>query len=552
MALRAIMIRAKLDKKKEELENLRAKDADFEKRERELEAAIEEATTEEEQEAVSGQVEIFEEEKKEHEDAKEAVQKEAEGLEKELKDLEEKQSDTKKREERERKEQKEMVRAKFFGMDRQERDAFFASDEVRTFLGHVREIGKAASIQKRGVTGADLTIPTMVLDLIRQNIIEYSKLIRRVRLVSVSGKARQNVMGTIPEAVWTEMCANLNELDFGFNQTEVDGYKVAGVVYICRATLEDSDYNLATEIINALGAAIGIALDKVILYGTGTKMPLGIATRLGQESEPSDYPAASRPWKDLRSSNAVTIASSKHGLDFYKEIVLAGGKAKGKYARGEKFWAMNENTYTTLMVEAMNFNSAGAIVSVQNGKMPVAGGDVVILSDDIIPDNNIVAGYGELYLLAERAGANFDRSDEYRFAEDQVAFKGTARYDGEPVIAEAFVLIGLGSGPVTSAKFTGDTANDATLESIQIAGQTLAPEFDPLKYAYTVSSSGEITDAKVLVMASQTNAKVNITFDGKKFKNGETISVTGGTKKLVVEVTNGQGKMKYTVDIMKK
>ena len=92
----------------------------------------------------------------------------------------------------------------------------------------------------------------------------------------------------------------------------------------------------------------------------------------------------------------------------------------------------------------MNFNAAGAIVSVQDGTMPVAGGDIIVLSDDVIPDNNIVAGYGELYLLAERAGSEFARSDEYRFAEDQVAFKGTARYDGQPVIAEGFIAIGPG------------------------------------------------------------------------------------------------------------
>ena len=106
----------------------------------------------------------------------------------------------------------------------------------------------------------------------------------------------------------------------------------------------------------------------------------------------------------------------------------------------------------------MNFNAAGAIVSVQDGTMPVAGGDIIVLSDDVIPDNNIVAGYGELYLLAERAGSEFARSDEYRFAEDQVAFKGTARYDGQPVIAEGFIAIGLGAAPQTSMAFAGDTA----------------------------------------------------------------------------------------------
>ena len=64
----------------------------------------------------------------------------------------------------------------------------------------------------------------------------------------VPGKARQNVMGAIPEAFWTEMCGFLNELNINFNNVEVDGYKVGGYVAISNAVLEDSDIALATGI----------------------------------------------------------------------------------------------------------------------------------------------------------------------------------------------------------------------------------------------------------------------------------------------------------------
>lgn len=555
MALKVIMIKRSLDKKREELRQLKEKDHEFEEREQQLEQAIEEAETEEDETAVNDEIEKFETEKGKHEKAKNTLQDEIDGLEENLKEIEEKAPGAasgirnQRKEKTNRKDETEiMVRRKFFGMDMQERSAFFANENVKTFLENVREMGRNAAMQKRAITGAELTIPTEVLDLIRQNIASYSKLIKHVRLRPVSGKARQNVMGTIPEAVWTEMCAKLNEIDFGFTQTEVDGYKVGGVIYICQATLEDSDYNLASEIIEALGAAIGIALDKAILYGVGTKMPLGIAARIGQTQEPSDYPATARPWTDLHATNAVTIPEEKHGLDFFKEIVKAGGNAKGKYASGAKFWAMNETTHTTMMVEAMNFNSAGAIVSIQNNTMPVIGGVIEILSDDIIPDGNIIGGYGELYLLAERAGSMFARSDEYRFAEDQVAFKGTARYDGEPVIAEGFVLIGLGNAPETSAKFAGDTANDASLSELTIGTETLSPGFDAGKYAYTVTASG--ASGAVNAVPTQNSANVAITYGGNKINNGSSLSFSG-TKNLVITVTNGASKLVYTVKITK-
>lgn len=553
--LKNLLLRNKIDSKKKALSNLREKDADFQKREEDLEAAVsemDENTPEEDRKVIEKQAEALDNEKEQHENDKKALESEIEKLEKELSELEERQKDASKiKDKNENGGNAEMSqsRRKFFGMNSQERSAFFAREDVKTFIENVRAVATSAIHNKRGITGADLTIPDVILDLIKENIMEYSKLVNKVRLRPVSGVARQNVMGTIPEAVWTEMCASLNELEFSFSQTEVEGYKVGGVIYICKATLEDSDINLGAEIIEGLGIAIGIALDKAILYGVGTKMPQGIVTRLAQTSAPSDYPAKSRPWADLHTSNMITIDSGKTGLDFFKEIVKAIGNAKNKYSRGTKFWCMNEATYTKITLEAMNFNSAGAIVSIQDGVMPVVGGDIIVLSDDIIADNNIVAGYGDLYLLAERAGATFGRSDEYKFAEDLVAFKGIARYDGKPVIAEGFVAIGLGSAPASSAIFTGDKNNDASLNNITLGTETLSPGFATNKYSYTVTASG--TKAIINAVPNQSEAKISISYDNKPVNNNSEITFASGTKNIVITVKNGLSTLVYTIAVTK-
>ena len=65
MALKAIMLRKKLNDAQKALEALRAKDAEFEKREAELEKSIDETTTQEERDAVDGEIEKFEAEKSE-------------------------------------------------------------------------------------------------------------------------------------------------------------------------------------------------------------------------------------------------------------------------------------------------------------------------------------------------------------------------------------------------------------------------------------------------------------------------------------------------------
>ena len=468
MALRTLMLKKKIDETRKALDKAMEKRTELEGQEAELEQSIAEAETEEEKAAVEEAVASFEEEKKANDEEVEGLTRTLEGLEKDLSEEEKRQVPAPKNDDAgvpaKRKEIKTMTtRTKFYGMTIEERNAFFENEEVKTFLARARELGK----EKRAVNGASLLIPTVVLSLIRENITEYSKLISKVNKQPVPGKARQNIMGLIPEAVWTEMCGKLNELDFDFSGVEVDGYKVGGFVPVCNAVLEDSDENLATIIIEAIGKAIGYALDKAIVFGTGVKMPKGIFTRLAETTDPSDS-RTTIPWKDLHTSNILKITTSSTGVKFFQELLKDSAAAKSDYAKGSKFWVMNETTKNAVMAESISINAAGAVVAGVNEQMPVVGGDIVVLN--FMPDNVIVGGYGELYLLAERAGAEFAQSEHVRFIEDQTVFKGTARYDGVPVIAEGFVAIGIaGTTPSASGiTFAPDTAN--TVQSPGVAG----------------------------------------------------------------------------------
>ncbi len=330
-------------------------------------------------------------------------------------------------------------------------------EDVREFAVRLRGlIG-----QKRAVTNGAVTIPEIMLPLIREEVNEASKLLKHINLQAVRGTARQTIMGTIPEAVWTEMCAKLNELDLTFNDAEIDGYKVGAFAAICNALREDNDVELMTQILYALAHAEAQAVDKAIIYGTGTKMPKGIVPRLLETEAPSGARATDRPWVDLHTTNVTSItAANSTGIKLFQSIMKAYGAARKSYGEGGKFWAMSEKTHMTLMSEALNFNAAGAVVSGMNDAMPVLGGTVEEL--DFIPDNIIIAGHGVNYLMAERAGRNVALSEEARFIEDQTVIKSTARYDGLPVIPEAFVAIGInGATPSTSGiTFAADTANE--------------------------------------------------------------------------------------------
>ena len=470
MALRTLMTKKELDQKRKALEELQKRDADFETRNAELEKAIEEAETDEEKDVVREAIDAFEKDTADHEAAKKDLDEEVRKLEAELDELE-KETDPEPepapdpaKDPEERKDMRTMnitTRKVFRNMERAEREVMMQREDVKTFLEQVR----TGIREKRAITGVGALIPEVVLPLLRENILEYSKLYKHVNVQPISGEGRQPVMGTIPEAVWTDCCANLNELELAFNDTEVDCWRVAGFFAICNANLEDSDIDLLAQIIVALGASIGLALDKAILYGTGTRMPLGVVTRLCQTSKPADYPDTARTWVDLHTSNVKAINSSgMTAAQLFAAIVKDFGAAKGKYSRGEKVFVMNEKTYTELAAACISVDANGNIVTGIFDRMPVIGGVIEVL--DFVPDNVIVGGFFDLYLLGERAAAKFATSEHVKFLADQTVMKGTARYDGKPAIAEGFVAIGINNTtPNATMTFAPDTANPEESES---------------------------------------------------------------------------------------
>ena len=553
--LKAIMLRRSIDRKREELEALRAKDGDFETREAQLEQAIGEAETDEQEQAISEEVEKYEAEKHDHEDAKAALAGEIEELERELAGLEAQTPTTETKVERtEMKMDKIDIRGlplhkrAFDAISKEQRQEIVNRSEVKEFLAQLRSMKG----QTRAVTGAELTIPVVFLDLISENMYRYSKLLNRVRVREVGGEARQTIAGTVPEAVWTEMCGAINELTFVFNQVVLDGYKVAGFVPVCNSVLEDNDINLAGWIVEMLSESIGLAIDKAILYGKGaaSKMPLGIVTRLAQTAKPADYPSNAPAWVDLHTSNIITINGTTGTIqEFWAAFMAAAGATSTRYSRGRMFWAMNSKTYWSLRAKLIQFNYEGYPVTNMPGVMPFTDGDVDVL--EFIPDGDIIGGYGDLYLLALRSGMMIESDRSVQFIQDNTVFRGKQRADGTPIIPGAFVAINISNSSVTTTMdFAADTANDAKLAGLAISGVTLTPSaFDPTVYTYTGATTS--ATGKVEATAAQADASVAISYNGQNVRNGGTITWEATALPVTITVTQGNAVRVYTVTVTK-
>ena len=558
MALKALMLKRSIDAKKAELAALEAKDEEFANREADLAQAIEEVEpgNTEQEGAINAEIEQFEADSTTHSEAKETLRVDIERLEGELEEIERnapvppapeiKKNDVRgdQRMENINIRSLPMTRRAFDALPMEQRNTIVAQDDVKAFLGELRSMKG----QSRAITGAELTIPVVFLDLISENMFRYSKLLNRVRVRNVSGEARQTIAGTVPEAIWTEMCGAINELSFTFNQVTLDGYKVAGYVSFCNSLLEDNDINLASWVVEMTSESIGLAMDKAILYGKGaaSKMPLGIVTRLAQDTKPADYPANAPEWVNLSDSNILQIGgASVTGAEFWSALMTATGATYTRYNRGNMFWAMNSKTYATLKSKLITFTATGDIVANLFGSLPIVTGDIDVL--EFIPDGDIIGGYGDLYLLAMRSGMTIESSTHVQFIQDNTVFRGKQRADGMPIIPGAFVAININNQAVTTVMdFAADTANDAQLEDITLTGATIS--FDPKTYTYSATATNN--SLKVEATAAQATAQIAIQANGKNVRNGGTVTLTASElNPITVTVKQGNATRVYTLNI---
>lgn len=426
MALKVIKLRQSLKIAEKELEQLRAADEvkTFETREAELKAAFEQAESQEDIDLIDAEMKEFDEKRSAFQTKEKEFTDKITELRSELEAIESEQPESPKKNEERSKEPVQVRTVTTGGIEtmantietRSQMLERLNQTEVREFYANVAKAVK----DKRAVTESDLLIPETVINMIQMRLGDYSVLYKEVNVVKLSGTARVILDGKIPEAIWTEMCDPVEELAFGFSQTEIDGFKVGGFIPVCNAVLEDAMINLANYIEQRLAMAIAKSLDKAILIGEGAsaKQPEGIITN----------------------TDVATATSTGELVDIMKNVgtIDHGDDALDK---GELIAVMKRSTYYTHLMEQTYLPTADGRLVVQDATSPRLPDGTRVVFSNYAPENVIVIGDFKKYLLGERAGVKLAVSQDVRFIQDQTVFKGTARYDGKVVDKEAFVVI---------------------------------------------------------------------------------------------------------------
>ena len=413
--LKQLKIQKALELKRQRLSEIQTKVTEIEKRSEDLQAALNEAKNEDDLKVVEQEITTIETESGDFETEKKTIESEIEELERELADIVNRgKQSAKENKNRDKGESHHMNRIQV--RELLKNGEYYKRSEVIEFYEKFKNL--------RAVTGGELTIPEIVVSRIMDILGDYSTLYPIVDRIQVKGTARILIDTDTTPATWVEMNAPIPAGDVGtIASLDFDGFKVGKVTFVDNGMLMDSVINLDEYVSKKIARAIGLALDGAILNGTGVagKQPEGILPAVPAE-------------------NKVTVAAATAKMaDYVKPIGLID---TGMDSVGDITAVMTRGTYYAYFLEmSINVNSEGNVVGkLPNLTRPDILGIPVVFNNSMAPDTVL---YGEFlqYTLVERENITIDSSDQVRFVEDQMAFRGKGRFDGKPTKAEAFALV---------------------------------------------------------------------------------------------------------------
>lgn len=284
-----------------------------------------------------------------------------------------------------------------------------------------RDFGKALesrALAKGAAATGGATVPTLFYDRLVEHMIDSSGLMQLGPTIinTTGGETLQVPVTTSYGAsggLYAEAAA-IGGTDPAFAQRSLGAYKYGQLVLVSRELIDDSAFDLAGFIAKVAGRNVGLSLGAHLITGTGTGQPTGVVTS---------------------ATTGVTGAASVAGaFDADKLIDLMFSVTAPYRNSASAGWLVKDSTL-------------GAIRKLKDGASrylfepaAIVGQPDSFLGKPIQTDPNVAAvalgaksvvfGDFSAYFVRMAGGVRFERSDDFKFDTDQVAFRALLRADG--------------------------------------------------------------------------------------------------------------------------
>lgn len=205
--------------------------------------------------------------------------------------------------------------------------------------------------------------------------------------------------------------------DPAFGQVALRAYKVGRLTLISRELLDDSGVDIEGYLARRVGAAVGNALGNLFVNGTGTNQPNGILT------------AAT---VGVTGATGVTGAFTSDNLIDLFHSVIPPYRASASCA-----WMLADATVANVRKLKDNYGQYLWQPGLQAGEPDLLLGKPAVVEVTMpavaLSAQSIAFGDFSTYFVRFAGGLRFERSDEYAFNTDQVAFRAVIRADGQQI-----------------------------------------------------------------------------------------------------------------------
>lgn len=288
------------------------------------------------------------------------------------------------------------------------RSAFLKSLQGKPLNDMEKRANEMASTDVAGV------IPTMTQQKIFSKLSQYAPLLTEITLLQVPGNVTFAIEGTNNAAAKHAENDLVSPAADKMVSVSLAGYEIIKVLRISKTVQAMAINAFEGWLVDILGKNIAAKIGEYIVYGTGSSEPKGI-----------DY---ANSWTD--GTNAVDWASTSPTP---AELVELVSYLKGGYHRNAKF-LMNSKTFWSKIV-AVQDNSKYKILTDDYRRLL----GYPILLDDNVADDDIF--FGDFSYVVGNLSQNItvDRSAESGFLYNSIDYRGSAIFDCDIALGEAFV-----------------------------------------------------------------------------------------------------------------
>lgn len=269
------------------------------------------------------------------------------------------------------------------------------------------------------------TVPTGFLATLYEHLVEAAA-VRQTGATILTTSSGENIL--VPKttghgtATLVAEAGALLENDPAFAQITLNAYKYGQLIELSSELIADSAVDILGYLARAAGIAIGTATGTAYVTGTGSAQPQGISN-------------AATAGVTGGAGTGLTVSGNQL-IDLYHSIV-SGYRVRG-------VWAMND--LTAAFVRKLRDDTGGSGLGNflwQPGMQ--AGQPDSLFGRPVVTDPNIAVqavnafsiafgDFSQYFTIRDVAGVRFERSDDFRFGNDLVAFRVILRTDSKQVV----------------------------------------------------------------------------------------------------------------------